>query len=330
MITGNKDSKNSTNGEFIDIRKYIGVASVSILAVNPNNAKLRSYGWQIAEDAKEQEYVKVDSEGKKSFRLRLLAQIHDLDDKPVVALDFSLSPDAYFNKDKTKCQVIDEFGRTAWCTKMELQTKAIPQYSNGPADIAKPYSVSHKGQAAIVAFLFKLLNVTPLKIFDRTKNNWIPSKNPGRVTIDNWANLCNGDISEIASALAMQPDNRVKVVLGVQTTDDNKSYQTFLVGDIKSGAYLGNGCIPDRTTGEYAGARKAIDKYLNSLRDYADSNPEFTMPNLEFSAAPVKVWNVSATEVTDNAETNDAPSFDSPEYTKQVDDDLPFGPEDAF
>ena len=325
MITGNKESKNSS-GEFFDIRKYIGVASVSVLAINPNNAKLRSYGWQIAEDAKEQEYVKVDDEGKKTFRLRLLAQIHDLDEKPVIALDFNLSPDAYFNKDKSKCQVIDEFGRTAWCTKAELQAKAIPQYKNGPADISKPYYVSHKGQASIVAFLFKLLNVTPLQIFDRTKNGWVPTKNPGRITIDNWAALCNGNVSEIASALALQPDNRVKVILGVQTTDDNKSYQTFLMGDIKSGAYLGNGSIPDRTTGEYKNARKAIDKYLNSLQEYADSTPDFTMPNLDFSAAPVKVWGIAATEVKDNAASEDMPDFSSPEYTKQVDDgsDLPF------
>lgn len=330
MITGNKDSKNSANSEFVDIRKYIGVASVSILCINPDNAKLRSYGWQIPEAAKEQEYVKVDDEGKKSFRLRLLAQIHDLDDKPVIALDFNLSPEVYFNKDKTKCQIIDEFGRTAWCTKDELQAKAIPQYKNGPADIAKPYYVSHKGQASIVAFLFKLLNVTPLKIFDRVKNNWVPTKNPGRITIENWANLCSGNISEIAAALSLQPDNRVKVILGVQTSDENKTYQTFLMGDIKSGAYLGNGSIPDRTTGEYTNARKAIDKYMTSLREYADVNPEFAMPNLEFSAAPVKVWNISATEVTDNAETNDAPSFNSPEYTKQDDNDLPFGPGDAF
>ena len=326
MITGNKDSKNSANGEFIDIRKYIGVASISVLALNPNNAKLRSFGWQIPEGAEEPKYVTVGSDGRKSARLRMLVQIHDLDEKPVVALDFWLGPEVMFNSDKTKCKVIDSFGRTAWGTKAEVQGHKIPAFANGNyANISSDYKPCHTGEEELVAFLMKFLNVTPFQIFDRVKNAWVKSKDPGHVTIDNWANLCNGNVSEIASAIAMQPENRVKVVLGVRTTDENKSYQTFL-----STSYIGNGAIPDRNTGEYTSARKAIDKYLDSLQQRADRNSNYVMPNIEFSATPVKAWNVSATEVTDNAETNDTPSFDSPEYTKQVDDDLPFGPGDAF
>lgn len=311
MITGNNNSKNSSNADFVDIRKYIGVASISVLALNPNNAKLRSYGWQIPEGADEPKYQTVDSEGRKSARLRMLVQIQDLDEKPVIALDYWVRPDVMFNKDKTKCKVIDSFGRTAYGTKAEVQNHQVPQYSNGPANISSDYKPCHSGEEEIVLFLMKFLNVTPLQIFDRTKNNWIPTKNPGRVTIDNWANLCNGNVSEIASAIALQPDNRVKVILGIRTTDDNKSYQTFLPT-----TYIGNGAIPDRSTGEYASARKAIDKWHEG----------HTVANVEFSAAPVKEWNVSATEVKDNA-NEDMPDFSSPEYTKQTDDlEEVFGP----
>ena len=68
---------------------------------------------------------------------------------------------------------------------------------------------------------------------------------------------------------------------------------------------------------------------MESLQQRADRNPQYVVPNIEFSAVPVKEWGVTATEVKDNAAEN-LPSFDSQEYTKQVDDDLPFGPGDAF
>ena len=148
----------------------------------------------------------------------------------------------------------------------------------------------------------KYLNVTPLNIFDRLKKDWVPTKNPGHVTIDNWKKLCEGDVSEIASALALQPDNRVKVVLGIRTTDDNKSYQTFL-----STCFIGNGAVPDRNTGEYVAARKAIDKWIES----------HTNTSIDFTATPVKEWTVSATEVKEE-ETS------TPEDMPSFEDDLPF------
>lgn len=302
MITGNNASKNASTTEYVDIRKYMGVASISVLALNPNNAKLRSFGWQIPEGAEEPKYQTVDAEGRKSARLRMLVQIQDLDEKPVIALDFWVRPDVMFNKDQTKCKVIDSFGRTAYGTKAEVQNKQIPQYSNGPAKISSDYKPCHSGEEELVLFLMKYLNVTPLSIFDRMKKDWVPTKNPGHVTIDRWRNLCEGDVSEIASAIAMQPDNRVKVILGVRTTDDNKTYQTFL-----STTYIGNGALPDRNTGEYAAARKAIDKYI-------ENHPN-TAANIEFTATPVREWTVEATEVKENDENL---SFDNGI------DDLPF------
>ena len=302
MITGNNASKNASNADYVDIRKYIGVASISVLALNPNNAKLRSFGWQIPEGADEPKYQTVDAEGRKSARLRMLVQIQDLDDKPVIALDYWVRPDVMFNKDQTKCKVIDSFGRTAFGTKAEVQSKQIPQYANGPAKISSDYKPCHSGEEELVLFLLKYLNVTPLNIFDRVKKDWVPTKNPGHVTIDRWRNLCDGDVSEIAAAIAMQPDNRVKVILGVRTTDDNKTYQTFMPT-----TYIGNGALPERNTGEYSAARKAIDKYI-------ESHPN-TAANIEFAATPVKEWSVEATEVKENDESL---SFDN------ADDDLPF------
>lgn len=309
MIENVNASKNPSTGEFVDIKKYIGVASVNVLAVNPNNERLRKYGWSVPEDAEEPKYVTMtERDGKpvKNARIRLLVQIQDLEDKPVVSLDFWVRPEIMSNRDQTKYKIIDAYGRTAWGTRAEIEAHEIPVYSSGnKANIATPYKLCHSGEEELVQFLMKYLNVTPLQIFDRNKQVWLPNKNPGRLTIDNWSALCDGNASEIVSYLALQPNNRVKVVLGIRSTDDNKTYQSFL-----NTGYIGNGAVPDRNTGEYAGARKLIDKFFENRSDSPYS----------FSATPVKEWIETATEVTDQSE-----SFDF-SNTTSLDDgsDLPF------
>ena len=307
MIENFNATKNSSSENYVETKKYLGVASINVLAVNPNNNALRMYGWQIPEDAEEPKYVTTNNEGKKSARVRFLAQIQDLDDKPVISLDFWIRPDIQFNKDQTKCQVIDSFGRTAYATKTEVQSHSIPQYSNGPAQIASDYKPAHVGEEALVAFLMKYLNVTPLQMFSRTTNQWTPTKNPGRLTIDNWSNLCNGNVSEIEGYIRLQKENRVKVILGIRTTDDNKNYQTFL-----SSMFISNGARVDITTGEYSSARKAIDRWA----EYHSGS--------SFSAAPVKEWSQSATEVVDNSSSEYVPNLNDPAYTTEAEDDLPF------
>lgn len=315
MITGNAESKNPSNGEYADIRKYIGVGSVNVLAINPDNARLRSYGWTIPEDAEEPKYVTTDSSGRKSARVRFLVQIQDLDEKPVVAMDFWIRPDISFTADNSKCKLIDSFGRTAYGTKEEVKAHRIPQYANGPASIASDYKPCHVGEEEIVLFTMKYLNVTPLQIFDRKTQGWVSSKNPGRLTIDHWDRLCNGDVSELKQYFALQPDNRVKVVFGIRTTDENKTYQTFM-----SNVFIGNGATPDRNSGEYTTARKAIDRAIDYANEHNKDYP------YSFSALPVKEWKETATEVKENP-AEDMPDFNSPEYHNGKDDlEEVFGP----
>ena len=312
MIENVNASKNPATGEYIDIRKYIGVASVNVLAINPNNEKLRKYGWSIPEDADEPNYIvtRTDENGNttKSARVRFLVQIQDLEDKPVISLDFWCRPEMMVNKEGTKCKIIDAYGRTAWGTKPEVTAKKIPVYSNGQqANISTPYKPCHPGEEEMVSFLFKYLNITPLQVFDRNRQTWTTNKNPGRLTIDDWKAICEGNVKEIAEYVALQPENRVKVVLGLRSTDDNKTYQTFL-----NTGYIGNGALPDKNTGEYTTARKLIDKYFEGRSDSPYS----------FSATPVKEWKETATAVVDNSDS----MFDSSNTVSvdEDDNDLPF------
>lgn len=309
MIENVNASKEASTEAFVEIKKYIGVASINVLAVNPGNAILRKFGWAIPEDAEEPTYyrdIEVDGKTIRRQQVCLLVQIQDLEDKPVIRMNFTIGKEARTNKEGTKCQIIDQFGRTAWATKEEFQAKKIPVYSNGqPANISSPYRICHYGEGELVTFLFKYLNITPMRIFDRQQNLWIPTKNPGKLMFDNWEALCMGNMTEFTSYLALQPDNKVKVVLGVHQTENNRSYQTFL----KDG-YIGNGARADFNTGEFAQARKLIDKLAE--RGQAQDS---------YMATPVKEWKTEATQVEEPKTMFDSEG----NFQLNDDDDLPFG-----
>ena len=319
MIENPNKSKNPSNVEFFDIKKFIGVASVNVLAVNPDNEKLRQLGWSVPADAAEPDYLVIkERNGKEvqSRKIRLVVQIQELDSKPVVAMDFFIRPDIQLDKEGKKCKVIDSYGRTAWATKPELINHAVPQYKNGPAQISSNYNPCHFGEEELATFTMKYLNITPLQIFDKKGNTWVASKNPGKLTFDDWKALCAGDTTELKRYLATQPSNRVKVVFGVVTTAENKTYQTFLMG-----TYIGNGALPDKNTGEYLTARKAIDKFMGDLNENITST-------YNFSAAPVREWAETASEVTDNSAGSftGTPGYAIEDSGYQIEDkgDLPF------
>ena len=97
MIENYNESKSA---EIVDYKKFIGVGSINVLCVNPNNAKLRMYGWNIPDNADEPQYVITkERDGKMvtSTRIRILVQIMDMDDKPIVPVDYWISRDFCLN-----------------------------------------------------------------------------------------------------------------------------------------------------------------------------------------------------------------------------------------
>lgn len=311
MINNTNASKNSYSGDFQDYKKYIGVASINIVGINPNNEKLRKLGWDIPEGADEPKYVtmKEDGTGIKSTRISFLVQIQDFDDKPIIPINFFIRPEFMKNKAGDKAKIIDQYGRTAWATEPEIKARKIPQYASGvTASIAVPYKGCHFGEEELVNFLMKYLNVTPFSIFDSKANAWRNSPNPGMLTIDNWDELCKGNVSELVQYVSLQPENLVKVVLGVMQNDENRIYQTFL-----NNGYIGNGARTNES-GEYASARKLIDKF-NDRRADSQSTVAY-----KFSAMPVKEWKLEASQVNDNT----AAMFDSDTSALSDDDDLPW------
>jgi hypothetical protein len=132
-----------------------------------------------------------------------------------------------YNGDKTKVQVIDKYGRTAWVTVEQAKAHEIPMYSNGPAKIDAGYRPAYVGEEDLVAFFKTFLGIPNVDVYNKNTGAWSTHENPEECEagLEKIANYFKGDFSELRDIIALQPNNKVKALFGVRTTDDGKQYQ---------------------------------------------------------------------------------------------------------
>ena len=222
----------STEGE--GFKRYIGVAPVNVIAVNPTKEELsKIYNREIEN---EPVYVKdVESNGKtvRQVRVDFIVKTADtcVDSVTGQHIDFISRITFFINNDRRvsrtgKIQVIDNYGRTSWVTEEQLATHAIPLSSKGtPLRISNNYRPVYNGEEDLTNFIKTFLNIpNPERYVNET---WLPIEDQtvAEVRLDRIPEYFNGNVSEIKEAINYQPNNKVKVLFGVKTGDDNKQFQ---------------------------------------------------------------------------------------------------------
>lgn len=219
------------------IKRYIGVASVSVLAINPLKEELEKLYNRTLENAPEYigeaeindtkvPQVRIDFIVKADPEKYLDANNQPLDFVSKVSLFIRK---AYrYNRDNTKVQVIDKYGRTAWVTIEQAKAHEVPVYSNGPANIDKDYRPAYVGEEELIKFLIAYLNIPSCQRY--VDGKWVMNdadKLPdSEAMLEHIEDYFKGDISELRTIIGYQPNNKVKVLFGIRNTDDNKQYQT--------------------------------------------------------------------------------------------------------
>lgn len=223
--------------------KYIGVGSFKVKGVNPNKAEMEKFFGR--ELSKEPEYLtNMMDENKPYKRLRVSFLVEatplNAENKPIKSnvglkdsfkstVNFFLESRYNFNKDKSKVEVIDIYGRTAWVPIEQAKNHQIPVYSNGPARLDKNYRPMYKGEDLLLHFIINYLNVDPIEIYNSTTGNWEMNPNPAdcEAQLTHIQDYFKGDISELKEVCSMMPNNEVKLLVGVQTTDEGKQFNTI-------------------------------------------------------------------------------------------------------
>lgn len=287
----------STEGA--EIKRYIGVASVFVLAVNPTKAELEKLYGRDIENAPE--YVgETEVNGSKVPQVRLdfivkadPDKYKDGEGKPlnlVSRVSLFIRKEYRYNKDQTKVQVIDKYGNTAWVSVEDAKNHVIPVYSNGPANIDKGYRPAYVGEEELIKFLIAYLNIpSPLKYVDG-KFVWQDADklSDSEAALEHIEDYFKGDFSELATIIGYQPNNKVKVLFGVRTNDEGKQYQTvytkmFLKNSVNDYSRIDK----DVKSTQEAGALSTSEFDCTELHEYVVSSTDFNHAGSELPfAAP--------------------------------------------
>ena len=287
--------KQSTEGT--SVKRYIGVAPVKILAINPSKQELEKlYNTELEKDP---EYVSITEVGEDKHKVETVRIDFIVNTVPekcdnidfMSKVSFFIRNEYRYNRDKTKVQVIDKYGRTAWVTIEQAKKREIPMYSNGPANLDADYRPVFVGEEDLTNFLKEYPNIP--NVMKYVNNKWVMNTNTSdsEARLESIKNYFKGDFTELRNAVALQPDNKIKVLFGVKTTDDNRQFQAVFTQ-----MFLRNNVT------NYS----RLDKELNERKQAG------AYPTTEFQVCELKEYTVEATDFNKVETPNDDP-FGAPQ-----------------
>ena len=285
--------------EATEIKRYTGVGSIFVVGVNPSKSELEKlYDRELDKDP---EYI-TEKDGVVSARIEFIIKTDSAAKcnngiELTTKLPVFISKEYRFNKDKTKVQVIDKYGRTAWVTKEQAKNHEIPVYGNGkPANIDKDYRPAYVGEEIVTNFLKLFLGIPNVE-------KWAKNEETGRrevvglvdnpqdceCRLENIEDYFKGKFNEIRDAVNLMPNNKIKVLFGVRTTDDGKQYQ-----DVYTRKFLSN----------------AVSVYNKLAEDVQSNKDNGAYPNTEFVIADLQEYTVQATNFNNTNNDNGDLPFD--------------------
>lgn len=285
-----KVGKESVEGSF---KLYKGMAAFNIVAVNPNKKELETLlGRDIDNDP---EYKSKNEDGQDVIRVTFYAKTN-IEAKVnngielMVPISFMITKAKKVGQGSGKIQIIDKYGRTAWATPEDVESKSVPMYKSGPANISKDYRPAYQGEEQLVDFLVNWLNIPgPM---DYKDGQWVMKKDPSdsEVALDMDA-LFKGNVAELQELTKLAASYLVKAAVGVRTNDEGKQYQAVFTRKF---------------------AKNAVTNYSKIDAAITEFQSNGGAPNTEFSVELLHENTVTATEFAPKAaEAGDMP-FEAP------------------
>jgi hypothetical protein len=269
----------STDGTIV--KRYTGVAPCYVVGVNPSKSELETiYGTTIENVPEYRSSVDVDGKKIETVRIDFIVKTdptnsNEIDMTSKVAL--FLRKEYRFNRDKSKVQVIDKYGRTAWVTIEQAKAHEVPVYANGPANLDSDYRPCFVGEEELTNFIKAYLNIP--NVMKYVDGKWVMVDNPEDCVarLDCIEKYFAGDYAELKEVINLQPNNKVKILFGVKTNDDGKQYQAvftqmFLKNGVRDYSKLSKE-LEDRKA---AGAYPTTEFFIGALKEYTTEATNFT------------------------------------------------------
>lgn len=289
FLTVGKTAESTEAGE--SWKKLIGVGSSYVLAVNPDAKQLEQiYGREMTVP----DYY-GEKDGVKFARIDFIVKTDPEASNGLESINKAtifVRNEPAINREGTRQQVIDIYGNAAWGDIDDVKEKKPILTSNGnPAKVGPVYRPAYNGEADLVAFLKAYLVVPDIMTYPNGKWEIGPKADEGKFGLDNIKDYFNGNVKELRDAIALQPNNKVKLLYGVRTADDNKQYQDVCTrGDL---------VLPN-----YVGKFDRLEKTL------ADAKANGSFPNTEYKVCVLQEYKVEATDLGAAADDSSAMPWD--------------------
>ena len=225
VIGKTQESTEATEG----FKRYVGVGSTFVKGVQPTKKEIDEFfGY---ESQSEPEYIK-DTDNGKEVRITFLLQTdpaanNGIELKSRAHFTLRMAPD--YSKDQTKVRVIDSYGNYSIYVDAEdaKAGKPILTSKGNPSKLDTKYRIAFVGECDLVDFLKKYLCVPDA--FSYVNGAWVKNDNADNLkfgfTPDDIKKLFTGDFKDLKDAIALQPNNRIKLLYGVQTNSEGKQFQ---------------------------------------------------------------------------------------------------------
>ena len=299
MVGKTQESKEAGEGAF---KRYVGVGSTFVKGVQPSKKEIDEFfGF---ESQSEPEYM-VDTDNGKELRITFLIQTDPETNNGIELKSramFTLRQAAAYNRDQTKCEVIDQYGNHTWISTEDAKAgKAILKADGNPQKIDTKYRIACVGECDLVDFLKKYLCVPDA--FNYVNGVWVKKEDADnyKFALENIKDYFNGNFKELKDAITLQPNNKLKLLYGVRTTDEGKQYQAVCT--------RGELILPNATN---ESAMTRLEKNL------ANAKQNGAYQNIDYRVQKLQEYVVEPTNLT--PDNSDLPFSTS----ASADDDLPW------
>ena len=205
--------------------RYVGIGTSKILAVNPSKEELdKIMGYEFPFTPT---YVD-ERDGEKVANVYFVVQTdpelcNGIDIKTLLKFPLQAKPATYSNGEKV--YVIDDFAN--YSKENYEDAKAHKPLAESHKIDHTNYRIACQGEVDLTVFLKRFLGIPESLDYSKDDNAWSLSStcNKGKFRLEYIKNFFKGDFSEVKEAVALQPNNRIKLLYGVKTKEDGKTLQ---------------------------------------------------------------------------------------------------------
>lgn len=264
--------------ETVEFKKYIGIGTCSVLAINPTKEELSQiYNRPIDKDPQYVGTTTVDDKEIPQARVDIIVKTNP--DKCnginiIKTLSFFIDKVYQFNKDKTSVKVINKYAETCYMPVEAVKSGNIPE--NMKWFDTTGMKAAYKGEEELTLFIKAYLGI-PGRQRMNDKGEWvaIDDLTKAYAQLEDVETYFKGNVQEVKDAIAFQPKNNVKVLFGVKSKD-GKEYQ-------------------DAYTKFFMSARNTNTQKLQKSVNEFQANGG--MPNTTFEICDIKEYDIQPTNL---------------------------------